>query len=143
MNLRDFQAQLCRSGADIEAWPATAAKEARLLLSQSPEARQALSAMMRLESALHATMPKIAPIRSARVTAASLLAIREAPHRLSLVEWIRSLLAAPLPQLAFGLTAAAIGFAIGVAVGVPGGANRTAESHEIPMVTASLSDAAY
>ena len=143
MNVKDFEAQLYRSGADMEAWPAVAAREARLLLSQSVEARQALDEMARLESALGSTMPKIAPARAARVTAAALMAIRETPPRLSIVEWIRSLLAAPLPQLAFGLTAAAVGFAIGVAVGIPDGANRTAESQEIPMVTASLSDAAY
>jgi hypothetical protein len=141
MNLRRFETQLYRSGADLRSWPATAAREANALLAQSPEARRALEEMASLELQIGATRPKIAQASSARVINAALRSIGQAPERLSIVDWIRSVLAAPVPQLALGLTAAAAGFAIGIMVGVPNG-DQTAQAQEIPMVTASY-DALY
>jgi hypothetical protein len=142
MNLRRFEIQLDRSGADLHSWPEAAARDAHLLLAQSAEARRALVEMASLEAQIGASRPKIAAADAGRVVNVALRSIRESPERLSIVDWIRSVLSAPVPQLALGVTAAAAGFAIGITIGVPTG-DRTAEAQEIPMVTASVNDALY
>ena len=141
MDLKRFESLLDRYGSRPRSWPADAVQRARSLLSCSSEARRSRDVMRRVEAALDAK-PKVDPASVTRVVNGALSAIREMPERLSWAERLRAAFVIPVPRLAFVVSATAIGFAIGFIIGVPG-ADRTAEDHTLPLITASAGDALF
>jgi hypothetical protein len=142
MNIENFEALLDRLGPDLSAWPAAKAEQARHLLSGSRAARQAHETLLRVESALALSRPKITSAQVSRVLSRSLLAIAEREAKPSFIERLYVLFAAPIPRAAFAMTLTAIGFGIGMAVGSPD-SGRVADASNVPLVMASADDAPF
>jgi hypothetical protein len=141
MNTKAFESLLDRLGTDLGTWPSEQAEQAKALLATSEEARKSYAALLRVESWIDATRPRIdasapqAVVRRALVD----IAMREATP--TLLERFRQLLFAPLPRAALALTMAGIGFAVGIATGSP-----TAQRSVDPggnMITASIDDVVF
>jgi hypothetical protein len=142
MKIKTFETMLDRWGANVAVWPKAEAEKARLLLSHSDEARKAHETLLRLESLIKDSRPDIAPERVNRVVSRVLLDIARRRERPSFMEWLRLLLTAPIPRIAFAASLTAIGFAIGLAVGNPAG-EPVADSNNVPMMTASADDVVF
>jgi len=142
MNIENFEALLDRLGSDLSAWPVAKAEQASRLLSQSGQARQAHETLLRLESAIAISRPKISAAQASRVLSRSLLAIAEREATPSLIERLYILLAAPVPRAAFAMTLTAIGFGIGMAVGSPD-SRGVADTSSVPLVMASADDVPF
>ena len=143
MDMKRFEKMLAVSGTDLGAWPEGAARDARLLMARSGEARQLHQAMQFVDQALAETRYKVEPQDVTRVISGALAAIRELPPPMSLMDHLRSIFAVPLPRLAFGVTAAAMGFVIGIVIGAPGNTQAAQQETGVPIITASANDALF
>ena len=77
MDVKRFEKMLALSGADLARWPDDAARDARLLMIQSAEARKLHQAMQWVDQALATTRPKAEPQDVNRVINGALAAIRD------------------------------------------------------------------
>ena len=141
MNNKAFESLLDRLGTDLGAWPSEEAEQAKTLLAASEEARASLAALLRVESWIDATRPRIdaSALQAVMRRALADIAARDATP--TLLERFRQLLLAPLPRAGLALTMAAIGFAVGIATGSP-----TAQKSADPsgnMITASIDDVVF
>jgi hypothetical protein len=141
MNTKAFETLLDRLGTDFGTWPSEEAELARMLLAESEEARNAYASLRRIESWIDASRPRIAPSAPQAVLRRALadIALREATP--TLLERFRQLLFAPLPGAAFALSLAALGFAVGIAVGSPS-AQKTVDPGS-NLITASVDDVVF
>lgn len=142
MNIKNFENLLDRLGSDLSVWPSGEAEQARQLLLLSAEARSAHEMLLRLESILGESRPEINTTQVSRVIAKSLAEIATKEARPTIFERLRLLLAAPVPRAAFAMTLTAIGFAIGIAVGSPGG-EQLADTTNLPLIMASADDVPF
>ena len=138
--MRDFQIRLDRYGANLEQWPAAEAAEARRLLLVSRDARQLQQRFAEIEQQIAASRPKIDPAAVQRVIRRSELAVHRLDLKPSWIDWLASLLAAPIPRVAFAMGLAAIGFGIGFAVGTP---DDTGNTQGTPLMTVSADDGVF
>jgi hypothetical protein len=141
MNSDAFEMLLDRLGTDFAAWPSEEAREAKALLVASAEARKAYDTLLRIEGLIGASRPRIAPGTEQLVLQRALadIALREASP--TLLDRFRALIFAPLPRAAFAISLAALGFAVGVAVGNPL-TDRSADTGG-SMITASGDDVVF
>jgi hypothetical protein len=138
--MKDFQTRLDRYGADLDQWPAADAAEARRLLLVSPDARRQHRELADLEQRIAESRPEIDPAAIRRVINRSELAIRQMNLKPSWIDRLTSLLAAPVPRMAFAMGLTAFGFALGFALGTPDDA---ANAHTSPLMTASADDGVF
>jgi hypothetical protein len=140
MNTKAFELLLDRFGTDFSAWPSDVAHEARALLATSAEARNAYDLLARIEGLIADSRPRVAPLARQAVIRRALadIALREGSP--TLLDRFRALLFAPVPRAAFALGLAAIGFAVGIAVGNPTSARATDTGG---LVTASADDVVF
>lgn len=127
---------LDRHGAKLESWPAETAREARLLISRSEDLRRSFGACRRVEAWLESSRPAVDSICVTRVVSRALKDIRDLPARPSLLERMALVLAIPAPRLAFALLAAAVGFAVGLLLGIPG-SDQAVSPHGLPVIASA------
>jgi hypothetical protein len=140
MNPNAFELLLDRLGTDFSAWPSEEAHEAMTLLATSAEARAAYDTLAKIEGMIVGSRPRVAPLARQAVIRRALadIALREASP--TLLDRFRVLLVAPVPRAAFALGLAAIGFAVGIAVGNPTSARATDTG---VLITASADDVVF
>ena len=136
MKIKEFEALLDRHGSRFDAWPASAAREARTLLLHSAEARLCHERSLRIESWFEASRPAVDAAAVDRVIAGALRGIRVAPPQPRLLGWLRLPLAVPMPRLAFAVTATAIGFAVGFLLGGPD-IGQAADLRGLPLIASA------
>jgi len=141
MNTKAFETLLDRLGTDLDAWPAEEAEQARALLGESDAARRAYQRLVQVEGWIEASRPRIAPSAPLAVVRRALADIAVWEATPTLLDRFRRLLFAPLPRAAFAFSLAAIGFAVGIAIGNPN-AGKTFDMSG-SMMTASVDDVLF
>jgi len=140
MNTKAFEMLLDRLGTDFDAWPSDEAREAKALLATSGEARKAYDMLLRIEGLIGASRPRVAAGAEQAVIRRALadIALREASP--TWLDRFRALIFAPVPRAAFAISLAALGFAVGIAIGNP--LERSADTGG-SMITASGDDVVF
>jgi hypothetical protein len=143
MKISDFEKALDQYGPNLGAWPMELGKEGRALLSVSPYARRSYDALIQIEALIAGSAPQIDVARAARVANRAIAEIQRLPRNtpMGLFENMRRLFFLPAPRVALAMSLTAIGFLVGMAVGV-GETHRT-EATDLPMMTASADDVLF
>ena len=136
MDRKKLLEYLDRHGGKLENWPDEAARDARRLLARCQESRRSFGACRRVEAWIESSRPSVDSICATRVVSRALRDIRDLPPRGSLLDRLMPVFAFPAPRLAFAVLATAIGFAVGLWLGIPG-ADRTAGPHGLPVIASA------
>jgi hypothetical protein len=142
MKIETFQDLLDRFGSDFTAWPESEARQAKMLLAVSRDARGCHSAMSALEFQIDSSRPSVETFRAAAVARRALAEVARYEARPTMIDRLRLAFATPLPRAAFAMSLAAMGFGIGLAVGTPE-VNQTADAPAGPLTIASADDVLF
>lgn len=142
MDNKTFEMLLDLLGTNFADWPPDSARLAKRLLVHSQQARMSYDTLRRIETMIGSSRPRVAQFRADKVVQRALLeTVRRDAHP-TLIQRIRLLLLAPVPQAALAVTIAGIGFAAGLAIGNPSDA-ATDNTNGALMMTASADDVLF